>query len=636
MDSKKPIAILMAAAMTVASLSAVSLYADDVVNNDTVILENTTASALSDPEETEPDIVVNDNPNQPSNGENDINAAKSDTTATEPDPALKETDPPAKVTDPPVYFNELSTGVLKGYLEMPHAPSSLKGNSISAFEENMKCVSVAGHIMSGANNNLDINIDTITGDMVDINGRAKAYPILYRFDKDSVITCANLTTTDITDGQNWKSLYAPDDDYQYIVVWYNAAIPATSIVFREEKIVDNKKVYTDQTIRVLRRDTTPIDPSVTTTKAPETTTAPVEFISEISTDWPLKTTISDRRGTVNLAGLRVMVDPCNEVFLNASSRFPYLVNAIKNDKAYSYNIKLEKDNTDRALSGSFKVTIALPERIKSSNSIYLYRASGSYYTPIEIMDQKSGEVSFVTYELGIRLIISTVELEGYMGETTTATGTATGTGTASPLITAGAGSALSNADIMVYSNATLPNGTRLQITSLDTAQSNNKAVELAISEGKALAYDIKLVNAMGAEMSQANVNAVSVSFDVPSQFSGNNTLYVYRRESNDTFTNMNANVSGGKLRFVTQHLSTYIVSTVAFDGSAVNTGSTGSVVTTTKSPNNNGGNNGGGSQVIINGGGNSGTNNPGTGFLFAIVPVGLAAAGIAITRKKKR
>lgn len=107
MDSKKPIAILMAAAMTVASLSAVSLYADDVVNNDTVILENTTASALSDPEETEPDIVVNDNPNQPSNGENDINAAKSDTTATEPDPALKETDPPAKVTDPPVYFNEL-------------------------------------------------------------------------------------------------------------------------------------------------------------------------------------------------------------------------------------------------------------------------------------------------------------------------------------------------------------------------------------------------------------------------------------------------------------------------------------------------------------------------------------------------
>ena len=98
---------------------------------------------------------------------------------------------------------------------------------------------------------------------------------------------------------------------------------------------------------------------------------------------------------------------------------------------------------------------------------------------------------------------------------------------------------------------------------------------------------------------------------------------------------MNANVSGGKLRFVTQHLSTYIVSTVAFDGSTVSTGSTGGAVTTTKKPVNNGGNNGG-NDVTIGNGSNSGTNNPGTGFLFAIVPVGLAAAGIAITRKKKR
>ncbi|MCM1488224.1 MAG: hypothetical protein NC203_07655, partial [Firmicutes bacterium] len=636
-------------AITMAALSAVSLYADDVVNNDTVLLNGSSGNA---------DVVLN-------NGSGDTRVSipvDSDDTETEPedtedteDSSLSESESES-IQNPPqssdtsqssqsdssntpaepdndVHFNETSAGILKGYMEMPAAPSSLKGSSISTFESNMRCVSVTGENISGATNDITIYMDTITGEMQAINGKARAYALLLKFDNEATISTVSgytLTTTDRNDGSAWKTANAGNDGYQYIVVWLNANTPTTAITFNERKMVNGRWTDTRQKVTVIRRDTTPIDPSITT--PPETTTSPEDLVSELTTDWPLKTTVTDRRGTVDLSGYRLMVDPCNEIFLNASSRFPTLVSAIKDDKAFTYEIELERGNVARDVTGSFKVTMALPEKMKSSKDVYLYKASSTSYSSIEIVNQTSGEVSFVTYELGMRVIISTVNLNGYVGETTTGTGT----GTASPVITAGSGSALSGAEIQVFSNATLPNGTRLQITALNTAQSNNRAVELAISEGKALPYDISLVNSSGVAVSQTGINAVSVSFNIPTQFSGITPLYVYRRESDDTFTNMNALINGGKISFVTQHLSTYIVSTVAFDGSSVSTDNAGNVVTTTKKPTNNGGGNGGGNQVTINGGGSGGADNQPTGFLFALIPVGIAAAGIAVTRKKKR
>lgn len=642
MSSKKPIAVLMAAAMTVASLSAVSLYADDVVNNDTALLGGN-SSGSSDFSDNS-DVRIDDEEQDPADSSDDSGEDtddssdnSADTTPADVAPAVTTPEETPEVQPPApdsVIFNEVSAGIVKGYLEMPHVPASLKGSSIADFEENMKSVSVSGETLSGASNNLTLNVDTLTGYMKTINGKRYAYAMLFRFDGDSVISTTkgySITTSDIEDGKKWKAAHAPDDGYQYIVVWFNASTATTSITFREEKTVNNKKVVTNQVVSVIRRDITPYDPDDTTT--PETTTRPEDLVSEISTDWPIKATVTDRRGTVDLNGYKLMIEPCNEVYLNSSGRLPELVAAIKDNKAVVYEINLEKNGIAKDFSGLFKVTMALPEKFKSVKDVYLYRASSNTYSSMDVADMKGSEISFSTYELGLRVIVSTVSLSGYTGEPTTGTGT--GTGTSSPVITAGAGSALSGAEIQVYSSAVLPNGTRLQITALNTAQSNNKAVELAISEGKALAYDISLVNASGVAISQTGISSVRISFNVPSQFSGITPLYVYRMESNDTFTNMYAGLSGGKLSFATQHLSTYIISSVALDGSGTVTDNQGGAVNTTKRPSSNNGGNSGGNQVVVNPGNND-NDNVNTGFLFALVPVGLAAAGIAITRKKKR
>lgn len=629
MSSKKPIAILMAAAMTVASLSAVSLYADDVYDSNNkpqsssnnggevfIADDNTTLAGQAD-ETTE------------NTEEAQSEATTENTTTTEEE----ITGNGNEILDPSTGydFNDLPAGFIRGYLDMPTAPSSLKGESIKDFTDNMSCVSITGERLSGANNDLVLNISALVGDMKVINGRPKAYAMLYKFDKDSTITITSgysLSTSDKNDGIEWKTANAPDDNYQYIVVWYNANIASTAIVFREEKIdSNNKKVVTQQRVTVIRRDTTPIDPSATTT-SPETT-APENLISEVSTDWPIKATITDRRGTVDLDGYKLIIEPCSEVYLNSSRQMPGLVAAIKDSKAFVYDISLEKNGVARDFTSLFKVNMALPEKMKSVKDVYLYKASSGGYTSMDLAEIKSGEISFSTYDLGIRVIVSSVRLDGYTSETTTGTGT-NGSGTASPAITGDSNAALSGAEVRVYSDATLPNGTKLQITALDSAQTNNKTVQVAISQGKALPFDISLVN-NGSPISQASVKAISVKFNAPSQFSGVSPLYVYRLESDDTLTNMYAGVSGSVISFVTAHLSTYLISAVPLDGSAIITDGSGNVitnVTTTKKPN------GGGSDVIINPG-DKGDNVP-TGFLLALVPVGLAAAGIVITIKKKR
>lgn len=640
MSSKKPIAILMAAAMTMAALSAVSLYADDVArnngkpvtnsgeviraNDNTPLAEAQTAETTT--LEADPGTTATTAKEEGLGGGNQI-LPPANPEGGENEPAAPQPTPPA---DP---FNTLSAGFVKGYLDMPDAPSSLKGDSIKDFTDNMSCVSITGENLSGANNDLVINVSAIVGDMKVINGRPKAYAMLYRFDKNSTITVTsgyNLTTSDRNDGINWKTANAPDDDYQYIMVWYNASTVSTAITFREEKTdSNNKKVITSQKVTVVRRDTTPVDPSATTTPV---TTAPENLVSEVSTDWPLKATVTDRRGTLDLDGYKLIIEPCNEVYLNSSRRMPELVSAIKDDKAFAYDITLERNGTSRDFTSLFKVKMALPEKIKNAKDVYLYKASSGGYSSMDIAEINGGEYSFSCYDMGIRIIVSSVRLDGYSSETTTGTGT-NSPGTASPSITGDSSSALSGAEVRVYSDVTLPNQTRLQITALDALDTSNKMVQVAVSQGKALPYDISLTS-NGTAISQTNIKAISVRFNAPSQFNGVSPLYVYRLESDNTLTNMNAGISGGVISFVTAHLSTYIISSVALDGSTVITDNSGNVVTnppvTTKKPS---GGNSGGSDVTRPGDKNDNVN---TGFLLALVPVGLAGAGIVFTIKKKR
>ncbi len=631
MSSKKPIAILMAAAMTMAALSAVSLYADDVTQNN------------GKPGNNGGEVMYAEDNGEGAAQTTTTAAATTTTTAAakQPDVITPEqtsgtTTKEEEITPPPTDVLTTSdwvqaptnSTVIKGYTKLTDVPTNIMSSSSSkeTFEKNTGWVDIDTRKI--VNNVLQIEVSAAKGEMNTVSGYGKVYAMLFRFASENgklISSNPQDFTIDKDTGSAWKEANAKDDDYEYIVVWLDANKPKTAITFTQRIATTDRGIT--QTININVTDDS--DPDTTTTSV---TTAPENLVSEVSTDWPLKATVTDRRGTLDLDGYKLIIEPCNEVYLNSSRRMPELVAAIKDDKAFAYDITLERNGTSRDFTSLFKVKMALPEKIKSAKDVYLYKASSGGYSSMDIAEINGGEYSFSCYDMGIRIIVSSARLDGYSSETTTGTGT-NSPGTASPSITGDSSSALSGAEVRVYSDVMLPNQTRLQITALDALDTSNKMVQVAVSQGKALPYDISLTS-NGTAISQTNIKAISVRFNAPSQFNGVSPLYVYRLESDNTLTNMNAGISGGVISFVTAHLSTYIISSVALDGSTVITDNSGNVVTnppvTTKKPS---GGNSGGSDVTRPGDKNDNVN---TGFLLALVPVGLAAAGIVFTIKKKR
>ncbi len=128
----------------------------------------------------------------------------------------------------------------------------------------------------------------------------------------------------------------------------------------------------------------------------------------------------------------------------------------------------------------------------------------------------------------------------------------------------------------------LPAGTELKVetlisgTTFDTA---SQAIKDRLPEnGLFKVFDISLRNSSGTYLHQMS-DYVTVTMDVPSGFltDANETLAVYRLETDGTLTKCTAIVANGKVSFTTNHFSTYILaeeSTVSNPQTSDNTSAT--------------------------------------------------------------
>ena len=151
-----------------------------------------------------------------------------------------------------------------------------------------------------------------------------------------------------------------------------------------------------------------------------------------------------------------------------------------------------------------------------------------------------------------------------------------------------------------------------------------------------ISYDITIVNANG-ETVQPN-DTVTVKIPVPEALEGSAAYYVYHQAPDGALTDMHAVYEDGCVTFVTDHFSTYILTTekLTDDSEAANTttttpapDSTDSEATTAPAPDS-----GTGSTGNTENTDNDDKNVP-TGVIFAILPALAAAAGVAISRKRK-
>ena len=144
-------------------------------------------------------------------------------------------------------------------------------------------------------------------------------------------------------------------------------------------------------------------------------------------------------------------------------------------------------------------------------------------------------------------------------------------------------------------SGTFADGVHLKVTS-DAGASDTRIV-----------YDITLLDPNDTVVQPDG--RITVKLPVPAAWAAA-SLYVYRSESDGSYTDMNAVLENGCMVFVTDHLSKYILTTEKLDGG---TGGTDS-----------------------NKPGNASDINPPTVAALVIIPALVSAAAVVFTRKRRR
>ena len=165
----------------------------------------------------------------------------------------------------------------------------------------------------------------------------------------------------------------------------------------------------------------------------------------------------------------------------------------------------------------------------------------------------------------------------------------------------------------------------------------NKSGETATSA----TFDITL-NLNGAAIQPDGT--LTITINIPAGLAGAANYYVYRVETDGTYTDMLATLADGKLTFKTGHLSEYVISTVKLTDTGVVNGDDSSTASsapvednganTGNADNEPAGDNGGNGNTGSTGG-NTDDKNVATGIVIAFIPAAAAAAAVVISKKRK-
>ncbi len=148
-------------------------------------------------------------------------------------------------------------------------------------------------------------------------------------------------------------------------------------------------------------------------------------------------------------------------------------------------------------------------------------------------------------------------------------------------------------------------------------------------------YDITLKLANAAIQPDGTL---TITISVPANLLGADNYYVYRAETDGSYTDMMAAYADGKVTFKTGHLSEYVISTVKLTDTGIADGSSSDSV---QNPDEGIVNTGNVDGVPADGntgstdGGKNDDKNVATGAALALVPAAAAAAAVIISKKRK-
>ena len=148
----------------------------------------------------------------------------------------------------------------------------------------------------------------------------------------------------------------------------------------------------------------------------------------------------------------------------------------------------------------------------------------------------------------------------------------------------------------------LPDGAELVVTPVTSETSDSE-----------FTYDISFKDTDGKEV-QPKGN-VTVKVPVPEKFKDAEKIYVYRAETDGTYTDMKAEIKDGLVVFTTNHFSKYIVTTEVLTKTETPAPDTPKPTDTTPADT---------------------TTNPNTGVAVALIPVILAGAVVIVSAKKRK
>ena len=148
----------------------------------------------------------------------------------------------------------------------------------------------------------------------------------------------------------------------------------------------------------------------------------------------------------------------------------------------------------------------------------------------------------------------------------------------------------------------LPDGAELVVTPVTSETSDSE-----------FTYDISFKDTDGKEV-QPKGN-VTVKVPVPEKFKDAEKIYVYRAETDGTYTDMKAEVKDGFVVFTTNHFSKYIVTTEVLTKTETPAPETPKPTDTTPADT---------------------TTNPNTGVAVALIPAILAGAVVIVSAKKRK
>lgn len=148
-------------------------------------------------------------------------------------------------------------------------------------------------------------------------------------------------------------------------------------------------------------------------------------------------------------------------------------------------------------------------------------------------------------------------------------------------------------------------------------------------------YDITLKLANAAIQPDGTL---TITISVPANLLGADNYYVYRAETDGSYTDMMAAYADGKVTFKTGHLSEYVISTVKLTDTGIADGSSSDsaqnpdegIVNTGNADSDTTGENTGSTD-----GGKNDDKNVATGAALALVPAAAAAAAVIISKKRK-